>query len=89
MLTWKMEIYQEVGGRQDCGLPTDPKLIFKFFYDFNISLFQLSNIVPLPQVHVHVGDIFHLSTIAAKGYTSLISYYNRHVCYLGLGCAFC
>lgn len=66
MLTWKMEIYQEVGGRQDCGLPTDPKLIFKFFYDFNISLFQLSNIVPLPQVHAHVGAIFHLSTILQK-----------------------
>lgn len=77
MLMWKMEIYQEVQSSYRTGINF-------VFYDLNISLFQLSNIVPLLQFYAHAGDIFHLLTMLQKA-----SNYNRHACYQGLRCVFC
>ena len=77
MLTWKMEIYQEVGGRLQSSYRTGINFVF---YDLNISLFQLSNIVPLPQVHAHVGTIFHLSTMLQKATRHwLVTIIDMHV----------
>ena len=63
MVMWKMEIYQEVGGRLQSSYRTGINFVF---YDLNISLFQHSNIVPLLQFCAHAGDIFHLSTMLQK-----------------------